>query len=143
MIKARCPECGENSFIDDGKTCCGIDVDISGALVSYKRESGSEKRKKSLKYMTKLNILEQQDYRCAYCKNEIGISVGSTSGDKLTYAHYDHFMPWAIYQDSNHDNILASCNICNSIKSSRYFGTIEEARKYIMTVRKNKGYDKY
>jgi hypothetical protein len=45
--------------------------------------------------------------------------------------NYDHFNPFIYSRNNKSHNIIASCNICNSVKSDKCFNSIEEAREWL------------
>jgi len=46
--------------------------------------------------------------------------------------NFDHVVPFAYSQNNYRHNFVAACHICNSIKSSMMFNTLDEARAYIV-----------
>jgi 5-methylcytosine-specific restriction endonuclease McrA len=44
---------------------------------------------------------------------------------------WDHLVPYVYGYDNSDDNFVAACQICNNIKSSKLFSSLEEAREYI------------
>lgn len=53
---------------------------------------------------------------------------------------WDHVDPWVYSLNNKDQNFVAACQICNGIKSSMIFNSVEEARVYIQGARKTKGY---
>ncbi|TLZ87260.1 MAG: hypothetical protein E6K00_05760 [Methanobacteriota archaeon] len=53
--------------------------------------------------------------------------------------NWDHFVPFAYSQNNYAYNFVAACQICNGIKGSSTFRTLEEARVYVMAIRTLKG----
>lgn len=69
-------------------------------------------------------ILERDAYVCAYCNGEA--------------AEVDHIIPWSYCQNSDEDNLIASCRVCNSIASNFIFDSLSEKRSYILSIRAGK-----
>lgn len=54
--------------------------------------------------------------------------------------NWDHFVPYVHSQNNHGVNFLAACHVCNGIKGDRCFGTVDEAKSYIIAQRIAKGY---
>jgi hypothetical protein len=79
-------------------------------------------------------ILALQENRCLYCLKPFNSAV--IRKGKLTWLRvtWDHLVPFSYSQDNNVVNFGAACQICNGIKGSLMFVTIEEARTYIIAL---------
>lgn len=139
MQKAYCSVCESSAFVIDGKLLCCDSKPIS---VSNKIEIVVEAkgRRKRLSKKRKEKILQDQNNCCLYCQNEFGIFYRYKNKVRITKLEFDHMMPFSYNANSSDDNRIASCNICNSIKGSNIFNTIEEIRNFIKRIRKDKGY---
>ena len=75
-------------------------------------------------------ILRQFD-KCIYCDRPFGSMV--IRGEKLIRLTPDkeHFSPKAQRTNNSQENIFAACQICNRIKSSFLFDTIDAAKEFI------------
>jgi 5-methylcytosine-specific restriction endonuclease McrA len=84
-------------------------------------------------------VIERQGNKCFYCGEPFGeYYIRNGVAKKLTI-HFDHFVPFAFSGNNDNENFVASCNICNSIKSDKVFETEEDARCYVEHARKRKG----
>jgi hypothetical protein len=85
-------------------------------------------------------IIAAQSNTCYYC----GVSFGETvmRNGKPTHikAHIDHVVPWSMGGRNTPGNLVAACNVCNSIKSARTFSSVESCREFVLTLREQKGY---
>jgi len=55
---------------------------------------------------------------------------------------WDHYIPYAYSQNNYPYNFVAACALCNGIKSSHLFDTLEEAIEYVKRRRAKKGVTK-
>lgn len=89
--------------------------------------------------------LDRQRKRCFYCGLEFFEYVKNERTNKIIklLVVWDHFIPYSWNEDNKDINFVASCQICNGIKSNKMFDTDDAARKYIIEKRKAKGYTGY
>ncbi len=78
-------------------------------------------------------ILESQNYQCFYCGSDLHNEC----------IEYDHIEPWVYDYNNKKDNLVASCKICNNIKSSKVFDDIEDIRNHIISQRKKRRLSSY
>jgi len=101
----------------------------------FKRKYPSLKRQKEL--------LDKQNNQCLYCNKPFGTPYTRNGVLAFTTVHWDHLVPYAYSQTSKDLDFVASCNICNFIKSDMVFETIEEVFRYVDYNRKKKRYSYY
>lgn len=77
----------------------------------------------------KIQILEAQDCRCAYCN--VGLDE--------VQIEYDHFIPRAWRRNDKVENIVAACRACNQAKKARLFATEADLRAFCLEMIKNHG----
>ena len=126
--RVKCPRCRRMSLVVDMETlCCEVHIkkESIGDKVYRESEPPPQKRK-GPSPKEKKRILEEQDYRCAYCDVAFSVLVGVT---------WDHFVPWSYAQDERTSNFIASCSRCNQLKQAQIFTGIEEVRVYIASRR--------
>ena len=72
-------------------------------------------------------ILNGQDNRCFYCglKFDEWFTYGGHA--KKRTVCWDHLSPYALTFNSEDSNFVAACALCNSIKASRVFHTVQDA----------------
>lgn len=130
MFRVYCPVCDEVSLCGEPDQCDkGHELDTPRkqwreALGSYVRKKPSFDRQKEI-------MLEQGD-RCMWCLRDFGSAVELE--ERLVYltVEWDHFTPFAFTGSCADDAFVASCQVCNRIKGSLIFDTIDEARDHVM-----------
>lgn len=143
ILRMHCPHCHQHSFVLDGYyTCCHNEVGTVPTTAKPVRVSDGADKHKPPPYDVRQRILAAQDNRCFYCGLPFGEFVWNGKRHKYVKLHvrYDHFVPWKYSHDSGAHNIVAACQICNSIKSAAYFETEDRARAYVTRRRTDKGY---
>jgi len=140
--KAYCKICKAWSFVVDKRlVCCDIPLKDNKPKIFLRVSEPDCKRKRISEHLKK-KILKEQNNLCFYCESYIyGFTHRHGKRIKLRL-HFDHQVPYAYSQNNNTENIVASCHVCNGIKSSFCFQTVEEAVIYIMGKREEKGYNK-
>jgi len=139
-IKMYCEDCDTECFvIDDIKQCCNKTTETE--LVEY-QEQLVEKliKRKGPTNKQKEEIIAEQGDQCIYCGVQFGVPYYRKARPEsihLTRRNWDHLVPY-IYALNNMEFVLA-CNLCNTIKSSRIFDTVEEVIEYVKIRRKEKG----
>ena len=134
MQREYCVHCRGYAFVADGKlNCCGTASDFDSSRV--KRMSLAQDRRRGPNAEEQRIILELQGNRCLYCEQTFGTPV--MKRNRLIYlkVNWDHFVPFSYSQNNYGYNFVAACQICNGIKSSHMFKTLEEARIYVRTIR--------
>lgn len=157
--KGWCNSCQRMAFILDGLLAC-CDRLTSTEPSRFKREviCGLGGRPQ-VPQRIREEIIKSQNSLCLYCEIPFGSSIlrmrasrhrirqrvfGASIEPRFErvklVTHIDHMVPWS-YQ-GNHDfkNLAAACHVCNGIKSSKCFETVEEARVYIAQEKERKGY---
>lgn len=136
--RARCSACNDMAFVFGGKSaCCGAPTEDTG--LSYKRMSEPQWCRKGPPRKEKLKILEEQDGKCAYCDRRLGSYVRREGKLIRLVTNWDHFLPYSMTANNYGHNFVAACHICNGIKSSKVFQTLEEAREHVVSVAWAKG----
>jgi 5-methylcytosine-specific restriction endonuclease McrA len=82
-----------------------------------------------------------QNEECGYCDRLFG-SMALIDGNFVTLkAEPDHFTPRAKRLNNSPSNIVAACQVCNGLKSSRSFTTIEQARAVLQAAWAERGWN--
>jgi 5-methylcytosine-specific restriction endonuclease McrA len=128
------------SFVRDSKfVCCGSECNEQ-PTEEFRITEGDAKRK----YLSTINrklILKSQDYRCIYCEKAFG-SIVERKGEKIILqVAFDHAIPFAYSRSSREESFVAACHICNAIKHSFIFRSIEDAQLALKLRREQKGYN--
>ncbi len=137
ILTAKCPRCKRYSFVIDGKTAC-CNCKVKTELIKKKgrpkRICKTYHKRGSLPKHVKDQILEDQDNKCFWCgrnlKHTWYYDPKRRKICKLT-VHFDHLIAWAYSGDDSKDNFVASCNLCNVLKSDKIFKTIEECQDFL------------
>jgi 5-methylcytosine-specific restriction endonuclease McrA len=142
LLRAYCPNCRRWTFLIDGvMQCCDQKYDLLVEREKIKRMSQSESERSMLPLKLRKEVLKSQDYKCIYCEADLQNNLVWDS-KKSKYVnqkiHYDHFIAWIHTGDNHKQNIVASCNFCNQIKSDKYFYNLISARDYILEQRKKR-----
>jgi hypothetical protein len=85
-------------------------------------------------------ILKRQGDRCLYCEHKFGDTVWRRGQQVTLRLNWDHLIPYAYLAANPDDNWVAACHVCNGIKSSAIFQSVQEARDYILARAAGKGY---
>ncbi len=76
-------------------------------------------------------ILKRQKNSCFYCGYEFDEWFVRNKHARKRTPVWDHLSPYAFSFNSSDTNFVASCAICNGIKHSKVFDTVEEAIKHV------------
>lgn len=121
--------------------CCEAEVQ-NIRVVSYKVVVQPRNRRALPLKKDRKRIVASQGGRCIYCQERFGSLIWSEKRKKPSSVvlQWDHFTPFSYSMNNQKGNFVAACGICNRIKSNNMFESIDEATKFILEVRKNKGY---
>ena len=140
LERGYCKRCKGMAIIKGGVLQC-CDSPVVDLPTRFERISEPLHRRKSPTKAGKDRILDKQENRCFYC----GVAFGSFRFRNglpfIVKVNWDHQLPFIYSQNNDNENFVASCSVCNGIKSSHIFQTVEEAQVYIADKRKQKGYD--
>jgi 5-methylcytosine-specific restriction endonuclease McrA len=81
-----------------------------------------------------------QDEKCADCDRFFGSLVLMDGKFVTLYAEPEDFIPRARRLNNSPSNIVAACQVCNDLKGSREFATIEEARTVLQAAWAERGW---
>lgn len=130
--RVYCYKCKAKAFVlDDHLTCCNTKVEETDDL--YKIENmihKSSKRREIIGKKLKLQLLENQKACCAYCGNPLDNYYIKNGKMLRSVTHFEHFLPLC-YREIINNNIYASHSICNNIKHTHIFKTVNAASVYI------------
>jgi hypothetical protein len=133
MDRLYCERCKAYTFIIDGESACCDEPAENLQSKPFKVIIPPRPKRMVPTQYEKEAILESQEGKCFYCELEFGQVVWDNRKKKarVLKINWDHFTPFAYSLNNNANNFVASCNICNSLKSSKVFETIDEARLYL------------
>lgn len=89
------------------------------------------------RFFTSKQIQDQlliQHGRCFWCSidlNKVKFYWDKKRKLQQLRAVGDHLVPYSYTNTTRKDNLVVTCNVCNSLKSSKIFDSIEETKKYI------------
>ena len=143
LLRGFCPSCGHEAIILDGKyTCC--DAVVLSEPERVKRIIEPVSMRKIPPREKQKEILAEQDNCCFYCGKKFGSFVWKIRGRKSRLVkivlNWDHLIPFKYNQNNFAYNFVASCRICNSIKSDHIFKNINEMKMVLAYRRRKKGY---
>lgn len=125
--KAYCEECGCMAMVIDGNLqCCDRASDDEPNAV--KREVESVFSRKPPPTTAQKEILDAQGHRCFWCDRAFGSYVFKGTRRRRLVINWDHLVPFVWSGDNSTNNFVAACQVCNGLKSSRMYRTIEEAK---------------
>ncbi len=144
LLREYCRHCKDQAFVIDKKyQCCDRDVESASSEKVQRVTNPRCKRQRPSKRVQD-EILYRQSGKCLYCEVEFGrIFIHPTKGKAYKLVPcWDHLIPY-VYSQNNYDhNFVAACSMCNGIKASKLFETLEEARAYVQHRRAKKGITK-
>ena len=146
LLKAYCDRCKGTYFVIDGVyQCCDKKTIRIYTKVKTKRYSEGESKRTKIKMTTKKEIVEKQKNKCIYCNCNLDgfIWFEKNNAYRKVKIHFDHFISWNYSRDNNKNNLVASCQICNLLKSDKYFQDLSLAKEYILEERKKRNYRNY
>lgn len=116
--------------------CCNSDA--KEIIFGHKIEASPIGARKLLDTEERELILIAQDNRCFYCLNGFGDYIWYRNKLIQIRINWDHFVPFDYLQSNPDNNWVASCQVCNSIKSNKMFDTTKEAIEYVKRKREEK-----
>jgi 5-methylcytosine-specific restriction endonuclease McrA len=137
LLSETCPTCKRESFVNHinaglGKTiCCEALVPIPEVTIEWTRMSVTTKKRKTLPYRLKKQILTSQGNRCLYCNINFNVPVYRNGKQVRRSISFDHFVPIAYAFNNNRPNVVAACSICNSMKSDLLFETLDDCIRFL------------
>lgn len=140
--RMMCPDCEEVAFVIRGRmACCDLEVETKARRITRMSEPLYVRKQPSSD--EKLRILAEQNHRCFWCEGDFG-SLAQRVGKSIRIVKlmpcWDHVQPFAWSANNSPLNFVASCSICNGIKSSKMYPTIEDTRRYIIERRTKKNW---
>lgn len=134
-----CSNCNCYAFVIDKEfKCCGEPVTEQPTMSKRMSDCPTGRRGPGIK--TQQAILRAQDHRCFYCGCSFGQTVYRHSRPLCLRIQWDHVNPYVYSLDNRSQNFVAACQVCNKIKSSLLFGSLNEARTYIFAKWEEKAY---
>jgi 5-methylcytosine-specific restriction endonuclease McrA len=135
----ECPDCKRFAFVIEGKMAC-CDLKVTVEPTEHKRMSLTAPGRRIPPRKDRQAILRRQEQRCLYCRRQFGAVVYRHGRMRRLRIHWDHMTPFAFSQDNRTSNFAAACNVCNNLKASLMFQTVEEAEVYLHAKWEEKGY---
>lgn len=136
--RGYCSECQGYAFIIDKTLQCCFAEEGKEKASNYHRVIQSEGIKRSPPKIIQEEILKRQNRKCIYCDIKFGEIYFRKGKPNISRINYDHLVPFSYLNNNPYNNWVASCNVCNSIKGSKMFETIEEVKTYVNHTRRKK-----
>jgi len=137
-----CYACNQNSFIIDGMLqCCNRKIEDNIEFKGFERVATDDDKRIIISKAMKKKILTDQEYCCLYCETPFHFRKKRNGKSIKLKIQYDHLVPFAYLNDNSFENIAAACHVCNLLKSSMIFQTVDEAKVYLEAKRARKGYN--
>jgi 5-methylcytosine-specific restriction endonuclease McrA len=140
MLHGYCATCDDTTFADDEMRCldCKAPVTIERKV---RREVRGTFRRKKPTLAHQRALIERQRGRCFWCGYLFG-SHWVSPGNRLRKLMpvFDHFVPFAYTGSCDDREFVASCSICNGIKTSHMFDSEDECRAYVVRKAAAKGW---
>ena len=138
---AYCSNCKRVAFVIDNKIqCCGKMIQ-NVKYDGYERISEDDGLRYHIPDSLKKKILDEQEFCCFYCLMPFNFEVERKGKIIKREIEFDHLVPFSFINNDKRENLVASCNVCNRLKSSMCFQTVDEARVYLQERRESKGYN--
>ena len=128
-----CPSCRQWALVIEGRlACCNNPTDLGSRRTKRMSEAPDVRRQPTEE--EKREILETQENRCLYCQKAFGSAV--IRKEKLVWLRvtWDHLVPFCYSQNNYRYNFVAACQICNGVKGSLMFATVDEARTHVLSL---------
>ena len=136
ILREKCPDCGFIVLVVKGRfACCGEPGPEPAGRLTQKRMSEREvNRRRTPTRETMRTLLDVQGDACFYCLRHFGETVYDRKRKRHIELRieWDHKTPLAYSCDNSQENFVAACHVCNRMKSSYIFGTVEAARSFIL-----------
>jgi hypothetical protein len=131
LERRYCEDCKRFGFVLDGRIQC-CDTKVGLALPkARKRMCEVPIGRKGPPAKAKRSILREQGYCCFWCDRRFGKVLWRGRKRKVLRIEWDHLVSYAYSRDNRPVNYVASCHVCNRLKSSSVFESIDECRVYI------------
>lgn len=126
-------------MIDGLFQCCLEEATpVNGGMLRRMSLSTGTRRRPS--WSLQRRILENQEQRCFYCRSLFGDVIHYAGKAVVARITWDHVEPFCWQSNNQPLNYVAACSPCNVLKGARAFETPEEARIYVISCWKKKGY---
>lgn len=134
-----CQFCKQEAFVVSGKfSCCGRRT--AAKPNRWKRMSVASHVRYRYSRFFKEQLVTSQHGLCFWCLIPIFKTEYRGARQIEKCVHIEHIEPFIYSSCDVPGNLVASCSICNHIKSCLMFQTIYDARDYIQNKRLLKGY---
>ena len=133
LIRYQCPGCGEYVLCDPDEVRCRY-CDAEKKVKKPPQRLRKIAEPKHKRFFSKAKIrekAEEQGYKCYWCGRPFGLTY--MNGNKFYNLHPvgDHSIPYVFCNTTTEDNLVASCNVCNSFKSSIMLNSDDEVREFL------------
>jgi len=132
LFRMECPQCGEMNLSGEKIFCCPCGYKYELDKNSSTRILCKSRRKKPSRKI-QLRLIVRQQNKCFWCGRIFGIWYSKGRLFSQLKIHFDHMIAYNYLQSNPDENWVASCNICNFIKSDKIFESIEDGKLYLQS----------
>jgi len=138
LYKGWCEDCKGYYFVLHNELQCCDKPFEKPERIELHRDIETGYSRKHISKKIKDKILNRQKYGCFYCGQDLFEPIWSKKSKRYITRkyHIDHLVPWSYSGNDSIGNLVASCSLCNNIKSNLIFDTMEDARNYVLDCRK-------
>jgi 5-methylcytosine-specific restriction endonuclease McrA len=112
----------------------------ASVLNDFRPIESSRRKPSTLSKNVLIKSIVDQKEKCAYCDRPFGSAVLVNGSVVTLKPESDHFVPRAKRLNNSSSNIVAACHLCNKLKSSREFDSVEQTRAVISTAWGERGW---
>lgn len=138
--RAYCESCGTWAFVIDGRFKCCDERYLDESVTKTRRISDVALVRSGPTARYRKRQLSEQHYCCFYCDRRFGSTLWRRQKQIVLRVNWDHINPWVYSLDNKDINFVAACQICNGLKSSHVFGSLDEVRTFLHERIIEKGY---
>ncbi len=139
LQRGYCGRCECYALIVDGQLQC-CDAQVTTEPSDAYRMSEAAHNRKGPSARERYAILKNQENRCLYCLRRFGVTVFRGLNPIMLRVTWDHAVPYTYCRANPASNFVGACQVCNKLKSSSIFDTVDEVRLYVEIKWREKGY---
>lgn len=139
LLSEICPECHAESFVVEGHfNCCGLPYEK--VPDRWKRMSSTSDLRRKFSAAFRQSLITSQNDVCYWCGIPFDREEFNDGKRIKKHVHIEHIEPFIYAANEDDENIVASCSICNWIKTDYVFKDTYACKAYVRTQRILKGY---
>jgi 5-methylcytosine-specific restriction endonuclease McrA len=95
-----------------------------GNIIGWELKSDSQEKRSRYNYN---KVYKRDNYTCQYCDYSV------LNSGEFRPLHIDHIRPFVARGSNSLDNMVVACSRCNLKVGSKWFGSFEEKKSYILS----------